>query len=80
LRPTADVFDEELLVCREPFRVEDGRVLVEPPHLVVVPIGTDDHGRRNVRASRKPPHREINWPSPAKTTASGATAGTYTDT
>src|SRR5215831_2548198 len=31
-------------------------------------------------AARTPPHCEINWPSPANTTASGGSGGTYTVT
>jgi hypothetical protein len=42
----ADVVDEERLVCREPCRVKDRRVLLQPQHLVVQPMGTDNHGRR----------------------------------
>jgi hypothetical protein len=47
-RPLADVLDEELLVRREPLRVKDRRVLVEPQHLVVGPVSTDNHRRRGV--------------------------------
>src|SRR5690242_1517507 len=41
--PPADVLDEELLVGREPFRVKDRRVLMEPRRLIGQPVYTDDH-------------------------------------
>ena len=57
--PSADVLDEELLVCRESFRVEDGRVLVEPRHLLGQPVDADDHRGRDIGRLEEPtPSRE----------------------
>src|SRR5580658_6318945 len=46
--PSADVLDEELLVCREPFGVKDRRVFMKPRHLFGQPVHTDDHRGRYV--------------------------------
>jgi hypothetical protein len=43
LHPLADVFDEELLVCREAFRIKHRRVLLEPRVVLGKPVDTDDH-------------------------------------
>ena len=42
-RPSAELRDEEPLVCREPFRGESRRVLMEPQRLIGQPVCTDDH-------------------------------------
>ncbi len=43
LRPSSNILDEELLVCREPFRLKARRVLVEPLHLIAQPMDAYDH-------------------------------------
>ena len=47
-RPAPDVLDEELLMGREPLRVEVRRVLMEPPRLIGHAVHTDDHRGRDV--------------------------------
>src|SRR4029077_19453809 len=48
LRPSANVLDEELLVCRKALRRKARRVLLEPQHLVGQPMYADDHRGRHV--------------------------------
>src|SRR6202021_3512706 len=54
LRPSANVLDEELLVCREPLRLKTRRVLMEPQHLIGQPMYTDDHCGRYVGLLEQP--------------------------
>jgi len=42
-RPAADVLDEKPLMGREPFRVKDRRVLLEPQRLIRQPVHADNH-------------------------------------
>jgi hypothetical protein len=42
----ADVFDEELLVCRETFCIKHRRVFLEPRVVIGKPVDTDDHRGR----------------------------------
>jgi len=46
-RPPAHVRDEEPLVRREPLRVKDRRVLLQPQRLIRQPVHPDDHHRRH---------------------------------
>src|SRR6202041_1100492 len=48
LRPSANVLNEELLVCGEPLRLEPGGVLMESQRLSVQPMYTDDQCGRYV--------------------------------
>src|SRR5580698_8266425 len=54
LRPSANVLDEELLVCREPLRLKARRVLMEPQHLIGQPMYTDDQCGRYVGLLEQP--------------------------
>ena len=59
--PPAHVGYEELLVGREPVRVETGRVLVQPLHLIVEAVRADDQRRRPGRRfeRRAPPPGQL---------------------
>ncbi len=56
LRPTANILDEEHLMCCEPDRVKDRRILMKTQCLIGQPMDTDDHcGRyRGVIAQAAP--------------------------
>src|SRR5580700_9538982 len=54
LRPSANVLNEELLVCREPLRLKARRVLMEPQRLIGQPMYTDDHCGRCVGLLEQP--------------------------
>jgi hypothetical protein len=57
-RPPADVPDEEPLTCREPLRVKDRRVLLEPQRLIRQPVHANDHrGRQAGRLEGPAPPR-----------------------
>ena len=81
LHPSADIFGEELLVCRETFRIKHRRVFPEPRTVIGKPMDTAIIVDRTPAASRTPANREIcHPPSPAKTMDSGKAGGTYTVT
>lgn len=57
--PPSEVVDEELLVCREPVRVEARRILGEPQSFVGEPVNADDHCRGHVqRCETRAPLRD----------------------
>jgi hypothetical protein len=77
----ADVFDEELLVCRETFCIKHRRVFLSRASSSASPWTPTIIVDGALAASRTSPNREIcHPPSPAKTMDSGEVGGTYTVT